>query len=61
MEIDWTDDKELLKAATAQLAIGLGGLAASHGEADLMNGFVSGRYAFVVSADGVVLLERPEV
>lgn len=56
--MDWSDNADVAAAIGAQLTAAIALLVVKgRDEDDLINGYLSGRYAFVVRHDGVVILE----
>ncbi len=57
-EFDWMDNGDVAAAAGAQLTAAIAQMAnEGRDEDDLINGFLAGRFVFVVRHDGVLLLE----
>lgn len=55
---DWTDNADVAASIGTQLTVAIAGLVVrGHDETDLVNGYLTGRYAFIVNKDGVTLLE----
>ena len=55
---DWTDNADVAASIGWQLTAAIAGLVnQGRDETDLVNGYLAGRYAFVVRHDGVTLLE----
>lgn len=58
--MDWTDDKQVVEAIVDQFRFNLVVLAHTRDLEDLVNGYMSSRYKFELSREGLLLLELDE-